>query len=188
MADVSFHSDPNEFSDAFFLDWTDHPGQGPVDVPKAMTKSLQSYHFNEGTITVDIGGPPVALSRCTVQGFNYNFASGDPVLLGDNLAGKMPIHLLFDPPLRGLGSQVSASGPVGRDYLAQMAVRLDDGKWESFAEVATLSRQRGSAPFMGARAIGGRSISEAWFDVVDPANKVDFLRVAINHLFFEPAT
>lgn len=187
MPDIDFTADWNDFANAFELDWTDHPGQGPIDVPKAMTKTLQSYRFNEGTITVDIDGPPVAVSRCTVQGFNYNFASGDPVLLGDNLPSKLPIHLIFDPPLRALGSQVSASGRVGRGYLAQLAVRLDGGAWKPFAEAGTLNRQRGTAPFMGVRCANGRSISEAWFDVVDPANKVEFLRVAINQLYFEPA-
>jgi hypothetical protein len=186
MPDLSFSIDASEFSDAYCLDWTDHPSQGTIDVPCAVTKPMQTYRFDEGTITVDLAGPPAALSRCTVQGFNYNFASGDPVLLGDNLAGKMPIHLLFDPPLKCVGTQVSASGPVGRDYLAQMGVRLGDGSWQIFAEQGRLDRQRGTAPFMGVQATPGTVIAEAWFDVIDPNNKVEFLRVAINQLYFVP--
>jgi hypothetical protein len=187
MPDVNFSTDADDFAEAFCVDWTDHPSQGPVDVPKAVTKSLQDYHFNEGTITLDIGGPALELSRCTTLSFNYNFASGDPVLLGDNLAGKLPIHLLFDPPIKAIGSQVSAVGPVGRGYLAQLAVRLDDGIWRPFAEAGKLNRQRGTAPFMGVQVSNGKLITEAWFDVVDPQNKVDFLRVAINQLYFVPA-
>lgn len=187
MADADFLSDANAFANAFLLDWTDHPNQGPIDVPKPLTKTIKDYRFDEGTVSIDIGGPALTLSRCTVQGFNYNFASGDPVLLGDNLAGRLPIHLLFDPPLRAVATQVSATGTVGRGYLAQMAVRLDTGVWQPFAQAATLNRQRGSAPFMGVRCSGARRITEAWFDVVDPANKVDFPRVAINPLYFEPA-
>lgn len=185
MPDLSFSTDASLFDDAFYVDWTDHPAQGLIDVPCALTKPMQAYRFNEGTIEVDLAGPPLSLSRCTVQGFNYNFGSADPVLLGDNVAGKMPIHLFFDPPLRGVATQVSASGPVGKDYLAQMAVRLGDGSWQVFAELARLDRQRGGAPFMGIQAAPGVVIAEAWFDVIDPNNKVDFLRVAINQLYFE---
>ena len=184
--DVTFSRDPTDFDDAFVLDWTDHPQQGPVGVPQVVDTMLQGYHFNEGTVSVDIGGPPVSLSRCSVHGFNFNFASGDPVLLGDNLAGKLPVHLTFNPPVRAVGTQVSASGPVGHAYLAQFAVRLADGTWRPCTANATLNRKRGTAPFVGALAADGVEITEAWFDVVDVTNQVDFVRVAINQLYWVP--
>jgi hypothetical protein len=184
--DIQPSFDAADFNDAFFLDWLDHPQRGALTAPCAVTKTLRDYRFEECDITVDIGGPPVGLSVCSVDAFNFNFESGDGVLLGDNMAGKLPVHLFFNPPLRAMGSHVSASGPVNSDYLAQLSVRLDDGEWHSQSRQGRLSRSRGSAPFMGAITTNGKRITEAWFDVVDPLNRNDFFRVAINHFYFQP--
>jgi hypothetical protein len=186
VADVIFSTDPADIADPFLTDWTDHPTQGRIDVPRVVTKSLQSYHYEEATITIDIAGPPMRLSRCTVQGFNYNFASGDDVLLGDNLPGTRPVHLTFAPALRALGAQVSASGPVNSNYRPRLRVRLDDGTEHEMALAAPvpLTRRRGSAPFLGAEASNGRTIAEAWFDLADAANPPVFQAVAINHLLW----
>lgn len=185
--DVTFSTSADDFADGVWLDWAEHPQQGPVDGLKKLTKALQRYLFNEGGVEVDIDGPPVCVSRCSKQGFDYNFDTGEGVLLGDNLAGKLPVHLFFNPPVAGVGTQVSAVGPVGKVYLAQMSVRLDDGLWHLHAGTGQLSRQRGTAPFIGARCANDRLITEVWFDVVDPNNQVDFTQVAINHLYFVPA-
>ncbi len=185
-ADIMPSTTPADFGNAFWLDWLDHPQHGRLTAPRAVTKTLQDYHFEECDITLDIGGPPMRLSVCSTGGFNFNFDSGEGVLLGDNLAGKLPVHLTFNPPLRAIGSHVSASGPVNRDYLAKLEVKLDDGVWHPQSCIGTLNRVRGSAPFMGAFTANGKRITEAWFDVVCPLNRNDFLCVAINHFYFMP--
>jgi hypothetical protein len=185
--DVSFSADAADFDDAVWLDWAEHPQQGPMSGLQRVSAAMQHYLFNEGGVEIDIAGPPVYVSRCGKQGYDYNFDTGEGVLLGDNLAGKLPVHLFFNPPVAGVGAQVSAVGPVGKAYLAQLAVRLDDGQWQMQPGPGKLSRQRGTAPFLGARCANGRSITELWFDVVDPNNQVDFTQVAINHLYFVPA-
>lgn len=185
-SDILPSTTPQDFASALWLDWLDHPQHGLLAAPRAVTKTLQHYRFEECDITLDIGGPPLHLSVCSISHFNYNFESGDGVLLGDNVAGKLPIHLAFDPPLRAVGSHVSASGPVNCDYLSQLAVKLDDGVWHPQSRVGTLNRVRGSAPFTGAFAANGKRITEAWFDVVCPLNRNDFLCVAISHFYFLP--
>ena len=184
-ADLTLSLDANDFVDAFWLEWDDHPQIGQVTVPRAVTGALKTYLFNEGGITIDISGPPMSLGRCSNQGFNGNFATGDCVLLGDNPPGVMPVHLLFDPPVQAVGAHVSATGPVGRAYLVNFSVLCDDGSGRKFSTNGTTSRQRGTAPFVGARAPAGTGITQIWFDVVDPANQSDFARVAINNLLWE---
>lgn len=178
----------DDFGDYYVNDWTEPPQAGPlVNLPCGVDRSLARWLYDEASIEIDIAGPPLSISRCSRLLFNYNFAANDSVLLGDNLAGRMPVHLRFATPLRSVGAAVSAVGPVGRDYLAQCALRLDDGQWWQVPPVqARLGRTRGSAPFLGGTAAPGRSISEIWFDVVDPTNQVDFMRVAINGLCFVP--
>lgn len=181
--------DADSFDDPFILDWTEHPQQGPLsNLACAVDGGLASYRFDEATVEIDIAGPAASISRCSSLLFNFNFDTNDSVLLGDNLAGRLPVHLMFRTPMRSVGAAVSATGPVRRDYLAQCALLLDDGQWHAVPpRRATLSRLRGTAPFLGATASPERTIVAAWFDVVDPRNRVDFLQVAINALRFIPA-
>lgn len=185
-ADLVLSLNADDFSDAFWLAWDDHPQQGQLAVPRAVSQALQEYLFNEGGVTIDISGPPISLGRCSQQGFNGNFATGDCVLLGDNPPGVMPIHLMFDPPIRRVGAHVSATGPVGRAYQVSFNVLCDDGSGRKFVTSGTTSRTRDTAPFIGARAPAGKGISEIWFDAIDPANRVNFARVVINTLRWEP--
>ena len=173
----------------YVTDWTDPPQAGPLlNLPFSVDRSLSRWLYEEVSIEIDIAGPPVSISRCSTALFNYNLGGNEGVLLGDNLAGRLPVHLYFRTPVKALGTQVSAIGPVGRNYLAQCSVRTDDGQWWAVPpQSARLSRKRGTAPFLGASARPGRLIDEAWFDVVDPVNRVDFLRVAIGGLCFVPA-
>lgn len=182
-------SDPNDFASGFFVDWAEHPDQGALTPIVQYDVMSNRYDFGDQRITIDIKGPAVFFSVCNFNFLNANFVEGDSVLLGDNEASKMPVHLLFDPPLRGVGAHVSAVGPAGRDYLGQMWVRLDGtGAWEPLARTGRLNKQRqGDAPFLGAKGRAGNLITEAWFDVVDPNNKINFSQVAINNLHFLPA-
>ena len=179
--------DPDQLANGFWFDWLEHPQMGALHAPLGLTRPLQSYRFEEATITVDVDGPPVSISQCSVNDFNLSFASGDGVLLGDNVAARMPVHLVFDRPMLALGTKVSANGPVGRDYLAQLSVRFEDGEWQPVMTVGRLSRTRDSAPFLGVRAKNGSRIVEAWFDVFDAKNRIEFSQVAINHFHFLPA-
>lgn len=178
--------DPAALPGAYWFDWAHHPALGPLPTPLDLTIAEQDYLFHEFGVQIDLGGPAVTVSRCSAQGFDAAFATNDGVLLGDNLAGRLPLHLLFQTPLRGLGTQISAVGPVGQGYLAQLLLRLDDGSWQTFAQPAQLRRQRNTAPFLGALCSDGRRIVEAAFDVVDPANQADFPRVAISALYVVP--
>lgn len=185
--DVDFSANADDFADGVWIEWTEHPQQGQIVGRKRVTKALQRYLFNEGGVEIDIDGPPVYVSSSGQLAFDYNFDTGEGVLLGDNLAGKLPVHLFFNPPVTGVGTQVSAVGPVDQAYLAQLSVRLDDGHWHLHASPGELNRLPGTAPFIGARCANGRLITEVWFDVVDPGNQADFTQVAINHLYFVPA-
>lgn len=181
---VTFSNDPN----VQFIQWDAHPQRGTLPIAAPIDTTNHRYEFNGQTIIVDIEGPPVALTRCNQNRFNFNFAHGDTVLIGDNLPNSMPVHLVFVPPIRALGSQVSATGPVASDYLAQLRiVNADTGRHEDVTTDGVLSRTRGSAPFLGVKTLNMELISEAWFDVLDHKNQgVDFLRVAINDLFYLP--
>lgn len=172
----------------YVVDWTLPPQAGPLtQLPMAVGRSLARWLYDEASIEIDIAGPAVTISRCSSLFYDYNFRTNDCVLLGDNLAGQLPVHLHFPIPLRSVGAAVSAVGPLGRDYLAQCSLRLDDGSWHPLPHLpARLSRKRGGAPFMGATAPAGQGIVEAWFDVVDPANQGGLTQVAINGLCFVP--
>lgn len=180
---------PASFGASYYMaDWTDPPQTGPLtQLPFRVDESLALWLYDEATIALDTRTPNLTISRCSEDFYNYNFRTRDPVLLGDNLAGQLPVHLHFPTPLRSVGAAVSATGPVGRDYLAQCSLRLDDGSWHPLPHLlARLNRKRGGAPFMGATAPAGRTIVEAWFDVVDPSNQGGFAQVAINGLCFVP--
>jgi hypothetical protein len=180
----------DDFGDHYYLaDWTEHPQYGPLDpLPRNVDRQLARWLYNEATIEIDVDGSPVGISRCSRLLFNYNFATNDSVLLGDSHAGRLSVHLRFLTPLRSAGAAVSAIGPLGADYLAQCWLRLDDGQWHAGPQQqATLSRERGSAPFLGASATGGSAIVEVRFDVIDPTHQAQFLSAAINGLHFTPA-
>ena len=181
---------PEDFGAHHYIaEWTRPPQAAPLAMlPQNVDSQLARWVFDEAVIEIDIAGPPLSISRCSRALFNYNFTANDCVLLGDNLAGRMPVHLLFPTPMRSVGAAVSAIGPLRHDYLAQCCVKLDDGQWRAVPpQPSQLSRVRGSAPFMGATATAGFTITEVWFDVIDPDNTVDFMRVAINGLCFVPA-
>ncbi|OGU20784.1 MAG: hypothetical protein A2580_09095 [Hydrogenophilales bacterium RIFOXYD1_FULL_62_11] len=176
------------------LDWLEPPQLSADDwsalrshLPYRVDDELKTYGFAQCEITVDIGGPAVYLERCLFGGFNFNFGKKDSVLLADNTPDKLSIHLLFNPPVQAIGSQVSATGPLDVEYLGLLAVRLEStGEWEHWSGRGVLNRIPGSAPFIGAAAKPGERITEVWFDVVDAnnANGVNFIHVAINDLYF----
>lgn len=189
MASITPVLDATAFDDPYYLDWTVHPQRGPWRRPRDVSRSNARYLFDEAEIEIDVAGPKNTVSRCSSLYFGTGFRLGEGVLLGDNLAGRMPVHLFFTTPMRSVGALVSADGRAGQAYLAQCAVRLDDGQWHAVPpQLSTLipAAEQASAPMMGAIATAGCAIVEAWFDVVDPANRVDFRQVAIGDLLFLP--
>lgn len=195
MPSITSILDPSGLNDPYRLEWHIHPQRGqfrrlPCDVDRAIAR----YLFQEATIEIDIVGSTNRISQCSTLLFNLGFCHGDSVLLGDNLLGRMPVHLLFPTPMRSIGAAISADGLQGQAYLAQCMVKLNDGQWHAVSpQNATLTAALGganalaSAPFMGAAASQDATIVEAWFDVIDPDNTIDFLQVAINDLLFLPA-
>lgn len=189
MPAVKFADAPTAFPDPFATDWTDHPQRRPLVVPRAVNVGLQRYLYDVNgqavAITVDIDASPVQISRCSRTEFNGNFADADGVLLGDSQAGVMPVHLMFNPPLRRVGAFVSASGATGRRYQALLDVLCSDGSSAKFTADGVLSRQRDTAPFAGVVAPAGLGIAEVWFDAVHADNREHFASVAISSLLWE---
>ena len=173
----------------YYTDWSEPPDIGPLaSLPQNVGQSLAHWSYEEATIEIDIAGPPATISRCVSGMFDGNLRNREAVLLGENLAGRLPVHLFLRTPVKGIGAAVSAAGPSGRDYLAQCSVRTDDGLWWAVPpRTGRLNQRRNSAPFLGANARRGSRITEIWFDVVDPANQVDFSSVVIGSLYFVPA-
>ena len=190
MHQPTFTSEPLNFSDPYFTDWTDHPQKGLLSVPRAVNRDLQRYLYEvDGAalaITIDTRGPLKEISCCRKTDFNGNFATGDGVLQGTSKAGQMPVHLSFDPPLKSVGTYVSASGSVGQPYMVLMDVLCSDGSSGKFSVNGVLSRTRGSAPFAGAIALPGAGITDIWFDTVHLGNPAQFAKVAIGNLLWEP--
>lgn len=195
MASITSVLDCAGLDDPYRLEWNVHPQRGQFRrLPRDVDRSLARYLFNEATIEIDIAGPANRILQCSNLLFGMGFCLGESVLMADNLAGRMPVHLLFPTPMRAIGAAVSADGLLGQTYLAQCVVRLDSGQWHAVPpQLGTLTRALGgagamaSAPFMGAIASPDAVIVEAWFDVIDPSNTTDFNQVAINDLLFLPA-
>ncbi len=195
MPSITSILDPNGLNDPYRLEWHIHPQRGQFRrLPRDVDRAIARYLFQEATIEIDIAGPANRISQCSTLLFNLGFCHGESVLLGDNLAGRMPVHLFFPTPMRSIGAAISADGLQGQAYLAQCAVKLNNGQWHPVSpQVARLTAALGganalaSAPFMGAAASQDATIVEAWFDVIDPGNTIDFLQVAINDLLFLPA-
>lgn len=195
MASITSVLDPSGLDDPYRLEWHIHPQRGQFRrLQRDVDRAIARYLFQEATIEIDIAGPANRISQCSTLLFNLGFCHGESVLLGDNLAGRMPVHLLFPTPMRSIGAAISADGLQGQAYLAQCAVKLNNGQWHAvLPQIATLTAALGganalaSAPFMGAAASPDATIVEAWFDVIDPGNTIDFLQVAINDLLFLPA-
>lgn len=191
MASITPVFDGSAFDDPYYLDWTAHPQRAAWRRPRDVDRATARYLFDVATIEIDIAGPKNVVSRCSSQFFGTGFNIGEGVLLGDNLAGRMPVHLFFPTPMRSIGAPVSANGSAGQTYLAQCAVRLDDGQWYAVPpQLGTLAPAAlglaATAPMLGAIASPGSGIVEAWFDVIDPGNVVDFRQVAIGDLLFLP--
>jgi hypothetical protein len=195
MASITSVFDPSSLDDPYRLEWHIHPQRGQFRrLARDVDRAIARYLFQEATIEIDTAGPANRISQCSTLLFNLGFCHGESVLLGDNLAGRMPVHLLFSTPMRCIGAAVSADGLEGQAYLAQCAVKLNDGQWHAVPpQIGTLAPALGglsalaSAPFMGAVASQDATIVEAWFDVIDPGNTIDFSQVAISDLFFLPA-
>ncbi len=189
MPAAKFIDSPAAFPDPFATDWTDHPQRGALAVPRAVNVGLQRYLYDVNgqavSITIDIDGGPMQISRCDRTAFHGNFAEADGVLLGDSRAGLMPVHLSFNPPLRRVGAHVSASGTSGRRYQALLDVLCSDGSSAKFTANGVLGRQRDTAPFAGVVASAGVGIAEIWFDAVQADNREHFASVAINNLLWE---
>lgn len=183
-------TDPAGFSDGFFVDWSEHPGQFPPNrlAPQMIydTGSCQ-YDFGDQRVTIDVSGSQVTMSACDPNFFAGCFHPGDTLLLAENRAGQMPVHLVFDPPIRGVGTRIGAEGPIGEPYIAQLFARdAASHEWGAVVTNATLSRRNDSAPFVGARTRGRGLIDEVWFDVISPSHGGDFVQVAINQLYYVP--
>ena len=189
MPAAKFADASTAFPDPFVTDWTEHPQRGALAVPRAVNVGLQRYLYDANgqavSITIDIDGGPMQISRCSRTAFHGNFAEADGVLLGDSQAGLMPVHLTFDPPLRRVGAHVSASGSAERRYQALLDALCSDGSSAKFTAAGVLSRQRDTAPFAGVVAPAGLGIAEVWFDAVHADNREHFASVAIGNLFWE---
>ena len=172
-------------ADLHRLEWHRHPQLGELATPLVLALVHQHYRMLDGAVvTIDLDGPQVGLSLCSIDDFNLSFESNDGVLLGDNPPLLMPVHLLFERPMLAVGAHVSADGRVRRNYVAQLFVRFEDGELQCVRTPGQLSSTRNSAPFLGVRTDGASGITEAWFDALPTSGTSDFIRVAINRLLY----
>jgi hypothetical protein len=170
------------------IDWRDHPTFGRLPLDFQMTMNTSAYEFADAPAVRLLAPTPTFVTCCKQGCFNYDLDEGQSVLLADNADSMFPVHLHFDTPVAAVGAYVSADAAAGRDYVRQVAVRLEgDTQWTTFTLAAPLSKQRGTAPFLAVRANGGSRIEEIGFDVMNvPGNTGSVRQVAIGSLFFTP--
>lgn len=175
---------PDAFDAGWRLDWS----AAPLGVGDHFDVLTCRYALGDGqAVTIDIGGPVVYLSVCRRQGFAGGFIAGDPVLLGDNDAGRMPVHLVFDVPVRAAGARVSVfnAGQWGARYTVQMWARLDgQDHWWPVTDTLRTSQAFDTAPFLGVLARDGQpGIKQVYFDAIGATNTTPLAQqIAINDL------
>ncbi|MEO9101773.1 MAG: hypothetical protein ABI212_07915 [Burkholderiaceae bacterium] len=171
---------------AVSFDWSIHPQLGRLSLPHSISRLSHRYEYLEGTVTIDLDGPQTKVRRCD-NDLDFNFKRGEGLLVGDNKLSTMPIHLLFDPPIRGLGCRVCPVGDDGAHYELLLRVRLSDGASKFFHADGQLQKKYECAPFIGVRADDGVLITEASYDVFDPFNRIEFIKLGIGTFYFVKA-
>lgn len=168
---------------AISFDWSAHPQLGKLHLPHSVSRQSHRYEYMEGTVTIDLDGPQTQVRRCD-NDLDFNFKRGEGLLVGDNKLSTMPIHLLFDPPVKGLGCRVCPVGDEGAHYESLLRVNGSDGESRFFIANGQLQRKYECAPFIGVRADDGALITEASYDVFDPFNRIEFIKLGIGTFYF----
>lgn len=180
---------PDGFEGGFFFQWAERPPDFPPQLLLPVTvydEGICIYDYGDQMVLIDVAGPKISMSACHANFIVGMFSDGDRLLLGVNKASQMPIHLLFDPPVRALGTQIAAIGEDGAAYLATLNVRDQaSGSWFGRSVEGPVQGTLDTAPFVGLRTKGGL-IDEAWFDVISTSGADQFSEVAINHLYYLP--
>ena len=181
---VEAERDPAAFAQGWRLDWL----MAPLNVGDRFDVLTCRYAFDDGqAVTVDVGGPGVYLSVCSRAAFGGLFAKGDPVLVGDTDPSRMPVHLVFDRPVRAAGTRVGVgnAGQWGARYTVQLWARLDGQRaWHAVTDALRVTDAFDTAPFLGARAADGQpGIAQLYVDAIGATNTTPpALQVAINDL------
>ena len=178
--------DANAFANGWRLEWTDGC---PLNVNDQFNALTARYDFPDGqAVTIDVDGPAVFFNQCGGNfGFIGGFSDGDFLIQGDNQAGRMPVHLIFENPVRAVGAAVGVvgGGGWGSRYTTQMWVRLDgQPEWWPVTSLLVKSQAFETTPFLGARANAGEAgIKQVYFDAMGSSNRVPVAaQIAINDL------
>jgi hypothetical protein len=120
------------------------------------------------------------------SGLRRGFVQADRLLIAHYQKQSSAIHLHFDPPIRALGTCMSADGALGESFLAQIEVEDPvSGARCSQSVASNFSSVVGAAPFVGLQGGPGEVIHDAWFDVKTEHTQA-LERVAINQLLILP--
>lgn len=199
--------EPAEFGALLEKRWSEREPVNQTFVPADRTVSAAPgfYELDDGvSLTINEAGPVVKRRQCAATDFDCNFWDGDAILVARDPspaseASEAPIRLRFSKGVRAVGAWVAVSptDPTDDDFLDQplfgyMWVRLagERGDWKHFVMgqgVTGLSLGRNAtmtAPFVGARALGGERIVEVRFDAGLMGNR-PFSRLAISELSYE---
>lgn len=175
-----------------WINWLKDHASGPSKPGDIIGNLSESKYSVTGcTVEIDIAASgTVSLAQCApTGGFPFNFKQNSSVLFSEqNSGGKISVHLLFNPPLQGIGSQVSADGSPGSSYHAQLRVQLEDKSILNVAEGKDTLTFNDTAPFLGIR-IGANDaprIIQAWFEVDNPDAGGKFFSVAVSDLAYIP--
>jgi hypothetical protein len=120
------------------------------------------------------------------SGLRRGFAKADRLVIASYQIHTSTIHLRFDPPVRAVGTCLSADGALGKSFFAQIEVedQTNNARF-SHSVSAIFSDIEGNAPFVGLQGGIGETIQDAWFDVKsDEVNSLNW--VAMNQLWILP--
>jgi hypothetical protein len=178
---------------SYVVDWLNHPNfELPLNPGMLLNATSRRYEYDlngtDQSIVVDTSqNNSIGLNWCAEGFFDSNFSEEDPVLLAGNTT-QAPILLTFDPPLRAVGACLSVDGTANETYWGMQYIRCSpNGEWMDPIQVrGTISKDRGTAIYLGAQAPAGKFIHGVAFDASYVGQAPAFPHVAINTLDYLP--
>lgn len=166
-------------------DWVG-PGTNINDANNVMTFPLPNGTMQEITVR---GGEILQRRVCKFSGIRTNFNDQDLLIYSKATNTDTPLSLLFNPPVKAIGAQMSIAfnGGGSADFQAWMCVFLPDRTSADHLHRPAISTMvlDNSAIFLGAIADQNESIKEVQF--ISTQAEPAMLGFAINHITFDPA-
>jgi hypothetical protein len=192
---LSKKSDIENLQGVQILRWYDHPLSPGQPLPSGSRLEewdfTHIYRLPSQTIGVDVAEITAEVFTCTRNDADVNFSEGSSVLNCEADPLVNLVHLLFNPPLKAVGTHVTGHWTDGRKYKVSFIVVLADGsKHTPFVDApeGIFSSRRDTAPFVGAQASPSNPIAELYCDIVSTGTRdVDSeADVAISDLYYVP--